>query len=164
LPSQHGQTVSLTNLPTGIFFADWYDPASGGVRWLIQSCQRETRCWFYPCRISQKTLLAVLRSLPGLKLIELSKNEVQLQLDSETGGHYIIQQSDDLLHWSTVSNLTNFSGTTLLTAPTIGSRSAVVFSGQTGQLWGPNNVAFQVKRGGSSPPPGADLQRYQASH
>jgi hypothetical protein len=126
LPSQHGQIVTLTNIQTGIFFADWYDPASGAFVGSSKAASTN-EVLVLPLPDFTEDVAAVLRSLPGLKLIEVSKNEVQLQLDSETGGHYIIQQSDDLLHWSTVSNLTNFSGTTLLTAPLSGAEAQSFF-------------------------------------
>ena len=41
----------------------------------------------------------------------------QIQLTSETGGKYALQESTDLLTWTSVLTVTNVSGVMVLTAP-----------------------------------------------
>jgi hypothetical protein len=63
-------------------------------------------------------LAAIVYSPPQLAAAgSSSTNGFHFRLDSETGGHYLIQQSSDLVTWLPFLDVTNTTGTIFLTDP-----------------------------------------------
>jgi hypothetical protein len=127
LPVQAGKVAVLTNWPAGLFFAEWYDPATGASLGSSQANSQENSLALalpdfladlagivYP----PPTLTASLVSPPG---------EFKLQLDSETGGNYDIEKSVDLSMWVTVMSVTNSEGRLELLGTWVGTNSRAFF-------------------------------------
>jgi hypothetical protein len=68
-------------------------------------------------RIDNLPLAAVVYPPPVLKVLGLVTNSIELQLGSETGGHYTIQRSENLVTWSNWSTVTNSAGILTWTEP-----------------------------------------------
>jgi hypothetical protein len=116
LPLQHAQSVSLTNWTDGNFIADWYDPASATPLGLTKAVSTNGILVLALPDFAED-LAAVVYPPPVLTVVALPANALQLRLDSETSGQYVIERSGDLSSWSTLANVTNLSGTILLTEP-----------------------------------------------
>jgi hypothetical protein len=116
LPLQHLQTVSLANWAGGGFVADWYDPASATSLGLTKAVTMNGTL-VLPLPDFTEDLAAVLYPPPVLTAVLLATDSVQLRLDSETAGRYIIQRSGDLSNWSTWKTVTNTTGTLSWTEP-----------------------------------------------
>jgi hypothetical protein len=126
-PVQQGQTLVLTNWPGGKFCAEWYDPATAASRGLTQAITTNgvlsvplpdfiedlAGLVYPPARLA---FLAV--TLPG---------DVHLELNSETGGRYLIETSYDLLTWNASLTVTNVAGVMTVTVPAAGTGPAGFF-------------------------------------
>jgi hypothetical protein len=56
----------------------------------------------------------------------------QFRLDSETGGHYLIQESSNLVSWLPFLDVTNTTGTILLTDSSAGTNAQSFFRASKG--------------------------------
>ena len=125
LPVQHLQTVTLTNWSAGTFISDWYDPASANFVATTMALSSNGLLQLTPPDFTVD-LAAIVYPPPLLSVLGLATNEIKLQLQSETGGHYLIEQSADLLHWSPWTEITNTSGSFSWTAPLTGGASLFI--------------------------------------
>ena len=128
LPLQHGRTLVLTNWPAGSHFAEWYDPASGA---LVGHSRSTTTNGGLTLSLPDYTvdLAGLVYPPPRLQPLgaDLSGN-IQLQLTSETGGRYTIQESSNLLQWTPSLTVTNVLGTTgLVMTSSITTNSSMFF-------------------------------------
>lgn len=117
LPLQSGLSVTLTNWPAGDHYAEWYDPATAT---LIGYSQGRTTNQGLTLSLPAFTtdLAGVLYPPPSLRAQATgSSDSFQLQLESETGGRYLIEYSRDWTNWSSFSALTNTSGSVSLEVP-----------------------------------------------
>lgn len=127
LPVQHGQTVTLTNWPAGIFYAEWYNPsnavflgvsnavtASGGLTLTLPDFREDLAAIIYPP--STMTSLGVDGAF-----------NYQFGFNSETGGRYSIEKSTNLVNWTPFLALTNNLGTLLLTDPSVQTNARAFF-------------------------------------
>ena len=132
LPIQHAQTVTLTNWPAGRFIAEWYAPATGAT---LGTSQATTRNGGLALALPDyaEDIAAVVHPPPRLTPLGISSTDgFQFQLDSETGGHYLIQESFDLVSWWPFLAITNTSGTIFLTDPSAGTNAQSFFRASTG--------------------------------
>ncbi len=117
LPLQTNQTVTFTNWPSGTFYADWYDPATGTNVAFTQATTTGSKLTFVLPPFSED-LAGVVYPPPFLVPRGLAPGgNFEFQLESETGGRYYIEQSTNLLNWMTFLILTNTAGSTNLSAP-----------------------------------------------
>jgi hypothetical protein len=127
LPLQHAQTLTLTNWPAGRFFADWYDPATGAPLGNSQTTTVNGGLAL-PLPDYSADLAAVLYPPPRFSPVNVAgTNGFQFLLNSETGGHYLIQQSFDLVHWAPYLNVTNATGAMVLSIPSGGTNGVSFF-------------------------------------
>ncbi len=126
LPVQHAQTLALTNWPAGNFIAGWYDPATAESFGVTQAAATRGGLAL-PLPDYTEDLAAVLYPPPRLTPLAFSStNAFPLRLDSETGGLYLIQRSFNLVSWAPYTNVTNTTGTIILTVPS-GATNPVSF-------------------------------------
>lgn len=116
LPLQVAQTITLSNWNSGTFFTDWYNPGNATFLGSTKAVSKNGVLTL-PLPDFNEDLAAVSYPPPILTGTPLVTNSVQLQLDSETGGRYVIEQSPDLSSWSPLANITNVSGTITLVQP-----------------------------------------------
>jgi len=132
LPIQHAQTVTLTNWPAGRFIAEWYDPATAAF---LGTTQATTRNGSLALALPDyaEDLVAIVYPPPRLTPLGVSPTDgFQFQLDSETGGHYLMQKSFDLVSWLPFLDLTNTTGTILVTDPSVGINAQSFFRASKG--------------------------------
>src|SRR5581483_4421201 len=122
LPQQHLQTITLTNWPGGSFIADWYDPASGTFVGTTTGVGNNG-ILVLPLADFTEDLAAILYPPPTLTVLGLATNALKLRLQSQTGGRYVIDRSEDLLNWAPWTTITNVSGVFSWTAPLPGDAS-----------------------------------------
>jgi hypothetical protein len=115
LPLQRATTVTLTNWPANIFIAEWYDPATTTPLGITQATVTNGSLTL-PLPDFTEDLAAVLYPPPTLTALGFADG-FQFQLNSETGGRYLIQKSIDLAHWGTFLTVTNLTGVMLLQEP-----------------------------------------------
>lgn len=119
LPLQQARTVTLTNWSEGRYFTEWYDPASGTK---LGETSATTTNTLLTIDLPDFTvdLAGVLFPQPRLAVKPpTGSSSFRLQLDSETGGRYDIEQSLDLASWSPYVSVTNLGGPLEITpAPT----------------------------------------------
>jgi len=117
---QHVQTVTLTNWPAGKFIAEWYDPATAAPLGWTQTITTNGGLALTMPDFTED-LAAIVYPPPQLASAGFaSTNGFQFKLVSETGGHYLIQKSFDLVNWSPLLALTNVTGTMFLSDPSGG--------------------------------------------
>jgi hypothetical protein len=119
LPLQSGQTVTLTNWPAGEFNAEWYDPSTGAR---IGSSQARTTNALLTLALPgiREDVAGIIYPPPGLTALGLDGvGGFQMRLDSESGGHYAIEQSSDFTHWTPWRIVTNDLGVVQLTVPSV---------------------------------------------
>jgi hypothetical protein len=127
LPVQHAQSVTLTNWPAGSFIAEWYDPATAAS---LGNSQAITSNGNLALALPDYTedIAAIMYPPPRLTPMDVSSTYgFQFQLDSETGGHYLIQKSFDLVSWLPFLDVTNTTGTIILTDPSAGTNAQSFF-------------------------------------
>jgi hypothetical protein len=115
LALQHGQTVTLTNWPAGTFFGEWHDPAAGALAGYSQATTTNGTLMM-PLPDFREDLAGMLYGPPQLKTLgKTGDGTFQFQLNSETGGRYLIEESTDLAHWTTFQSITNVAASVVLT-------------------------------------------------
>jgi hypothetical protein len=127
LPTQRGQTLVLTNWPAGRYHAEWYNPATGALVGTTQATTTNGGLRL-PLPDFSVDLAGLVYPPPTLKMlgVDLSGN-VQLQLNSEAGGQYMIEKSTDLSVWTPFLAVTNTTGTLFLTDPSATTNSRSFF-------------------------------------
>jgi hypothetical protein len=127
LPLEQGQSVTLTNWPAGMFFAEWYDPATAALAGYSQGVVSNGNLTL-PLPDFTEDLAGIVYGAPHLKALgEAGDGAFQLRLDSETGGRYLIEKSADLSHWATFASVTNVGASVILTDPSMGTNSRAFF-------------------------------------
>jgi hypothetical protein len=127
LPVQQGHTVTLTNWPTGKFIAEWYDPATAASLGTSPATTINGSLTL-PLPEYTEDLAAIVYPPPQLAAAgSSSTNGFRFRLDSETGGHYLIQQSSDLITWLPFLDVTNTTGKIFLTDPSAGTNAQSFF-------------------------------------
>ncbi len=127
LPLQHGQMVVLTNWPAGHFFADWFDPVTGGKVGFTESAATNAALTL-ALPDFREDLCGVVYGPPILTASGLDGEGVfRFRLDSETGGRYTVEKSSDLLSWTNFATITNTLGTLPLEDPSTGTKAATFF-------------------------------------
>ena len=127
LPLQQGQTVVMSNWPPGEFFAEWYDPATGTNAGYSQA-STANGILTLPLPDFSADLAAIVYPPPRLTPVSVSSTDgFQFRLDSETGGQYLIQKSSDLFSWLPFLDVTNTTGTIVLTDPSVRTNAQSFF-------------------------------------
>jgi hypothetical protein len=110
LPVQQGQSVTLTNWPSGEYFAEWYLSATGEPAG-SSSASSTNGVLTMPLPNFSEDLAGILYPPPILKPLDVDgAGNFQLELDSETGGIYVIDTSTNLLNWIPTLTVTNETG------------------------------------------------------
>ena len=130
LPRQHGQSLMLTNWPPGRFLADWYDPLTGTNAGSTQASTTNDVLTL-PMPDFSEDLAAVLHAPARLTALRMGPAETfEFRLDSETGGNYLIQKSNDLLTWQDFQTVSNSTGTLPLSDAAAGASPQGFFRAQ----------------------------------
>jgi hypothetical protein len=117
LPVQHASTITLTNWLAGAFVAEWYSPTNGLSLGLTLTNTVNGKLTL-PLPDFTEDLAAILYPPPSLTPSGFAgTNAFQFLLTSETGGRYLIQKSSDLMTWTPFLQVTNTTGSLLLSAP-----------------------------------------------
>lgn len=115
LPTQHGQSVVITNWSSNKYFAEWYDPATGMNTGFSQASTTNSAVVLslpdFSADLAGIVYTSPYLASPGVD----GSGAFQFQFESETGGHYLIEQSSNLSLWTTWSAVTNLTGTLSLT-------------------------------------------------
>jgi hypothetical protein len=123
LPLQSGQSVLMTNWPAGIYYADWYDPATATSLGQTSAISAQGLLSL-PLPDYTVDLTGMVYSPPTLTSpAAVSNGGFQFQFNSEVGGKYTIEKSPDLKTWATVSMITNVQGTTIVSVPRLMTNS-----------------------------------------
>jgi hypothetical protein len=127
LPVQQGHTVILTNWPSGKFIAEWYDPATAASLGTSRATTMDGSLTL-PLPDYTEDLAAIVYPPPHIAAAGFSStNGFRFRLDSETGGHYLIQRSSNLVSWLPFLDVTNTTGTIFLTDPSAGTNAQSFF-------------------------------------
>jgi hypothetical protein len=111
LPLQQGNTVTLSNWPSGKFYAEWYDPATGTNAGYTQAVTTDGTLTL-PLPNFSADLAGIVYPPPTLTPMGIDgSGAFGFRLNSETGGIYAIDQSADLVNWTTMISVTNVTGT-----------------------------------------------------
>ena len=111
LPLQQGQRVIMTNWPVGGFFAGWYDPASAAFLGMTQAATTNGSLAL-PLPDFSEDLVGIVYPPPVLTAMNVDGvGSFQFNLDSETGGKYLIEKSTNLAAWVPFLTVTNNQGT-----------------------------------------------------
>jgi hypothetical protein len=127
LPVQHAQTVTLAHWPAGQFIAEWYDPATAAA---LGTSRGTTTNHSLTLTLPDYTedLAVIVYPPPQLAAAGFSStNGFRFRLDSEIGGHYLIQKSSDLVGWLPFLDITNTTGTIFLTDPSASTNGQSFF-------------------------------------
>ena len=123
LPVQNGQTLILTNWPGGLYHAEWYDPVTGALVGTSQATTTNGGLRL-PLPGYSVDLAGLVYPPPMLKTLAASINgSFQFQLNSETGGQYMIEKSTNLSAWAPFLKVTNTTGQFLLSDPITASHT-----------------------------------------
>ncbi len=119
LPLQQAQTVTLTNWPGGTYFAEWYDPVTAAFVGYSQAVTSNANLTL-PLPDFREDLAGILYGPPQLKALGKAGNGTfQFQLDSETGGRYLIENSTNLVQWTPFQSITNVAASVILADPSM---------------------------------------------
>lgn len=125
LPLQHNQSVTLTNWPSGTYFAEWYNPTNGLLVGTSQATAVNNGLTL-PLPDFTEDLAGIIYPPPVLTAPMMNSNGAfQFQLNSETGGRYVIEESTNLLTWTPLLLVTNAQETLNFTNSTTMSGPAV---------------------------------------
>jgi len=103
--------VTLTNWPFGRFLAQWFVPATGQRLGDTQGTTANGILTL-PLPDFREDLAGVVYPPPSLAALGIDANGAfRFRLDSEPGGEYTIDRSDDLSAWSLFLTMTNSTGT-----------------------------------------------------
>jgi hypothetical protein len=117
LPLQQSNTVTLSNWPSGKFFAEWYDPATGTSAGFSESFTTNGILTL-PLPNYSADLAGIVYPPPVLTPLGMKRvGAFAFQLNSETGGVYVVEESSSLSPWTEISTVTNATGTLNFTAP-----------------------------------------------
>lgn len=117
LPLQQSNTVALSNWPPGKFNADWYDPATGTNAGYSEAFTTNGVLTL-PLPNYSADLAGIVYPPPILTPLGVNgAGAFAFQLNSETGGVYLVEKSSDLSAWIAISTVTNTTGTLNFTAP-----------------------------------------------
>lgn len=117
LPLQQGQIVTITNWPAGSYYVEWYDPATAKPAGYGQAVTTNSILALSLPEF-REDLAGILHSPSALRALEPNPaGAFRFELDSETGGQYVVQESVDLATWALFLSVTNVSGTTILADP-----------------------------------------------
>ena len=120
----------LTNWPPGRFLADWYDPLTGTNAGSTQA-STTNGVLTLPLPDFSEDLAAVLHAPARLTALRMGPAETfEFRLDSETGGNYLIQKSNDLLTWQDFQTVSNTTGTLPLSDAAAGASPQGFFRAQ----------------------------------
>lgn len=130
LPVQHLSTVNLANWPPGEFIAEWRDPASAAFVGLSQSVTTNGNLTLSLPDFTED-LAGIVYRPPTLTAVGFAgTNRFQMLLNSEIGGHYLIQESAELTNWTSFLSVTNTTGSMLLPETGDGTNSRAFFRAQ----------------------------------
>jgi Domain of unknown function (DUF5060) len=133
LPLQQDDTVTMSNWPAGKFFADWYDPATGTNAGYTQA-STTNGILTLPLPNFSADLAGIVYPPPALLPLGVDDaGAFEFQLNSETGGIYLIEQSPDLSNWTTVTTVTNATGALTLTNPSTAPAAKIFFRARRSQ-------------------------------
>jgi hypothetical protein len=127
LPMQTGQTLILTNWPAGRYHAEWYDPATGA---LVGNSQAATTngALRLPLPGYSVDLAGLVYPPPVFNTLPGNTNgSFHFQLNSETGGYYMIEKSTDLSTWVPFLTITNTAGVLGLNDPFMATNTKSFF-------------------------------------
>jgi hypothetical protein len=117
LSTQTGETVTLNDWPSDVYYADWYDPATaaslGRSSAITASGARTLPLPAYSVDLAGVVYPPPNFSAPGA----ISNGGFQVQFNSETGGNYTIEESSNLRAWTLFVVVTNTQGTTNIAIP-----------------------------------------------
>lgn len=132
LPAQQAQTLTLAQWPAGRFIAEWYEPRTAALIGYTQATSTNSLLTLSLPSYSED-LAAVVYPPPTLTAVGLSPaNGFQFRLDSQTGGHYVIEHSPDLVAWTPLLTVTNTTGTLFLEAPSALTNAGSFFRARLG--------------------------------
>lgn len=122
LPRQTGQQIVLTNWPAGSFLAEWRDPLTATN---LATTLGTTTNGILMLRLPPfvEDLAGIIFPQPRLRVAGVDQDHLLLELESETGGAYTLDQSADLTNWTPFLSLTNHRGVSSLRAPLQGPRT-----------------------------------------
>jgi hypothetical protein len=129
---QQGQTVVMSNWPSGKFFGEWYDPATGTNAGYSQAWATNGTLSL-PLPDYSEDLSGIVYAPPTLTPMGVNGNAFAFQLLSEMGGVYLIEQSPDLSLWTKVSTVTNVTGAVTLTNAGATTQSRMFFRARRSQ-------------------------------
>ncbi|HEY4952886.1 MAG TPA: DUF5060 domain-containing protein [Verrucomicrobiae bacterium] len=133
LPVQHGQTVTMTNWPAGIFFAEWYDPASASFLGTTRAVTANGSLTLLLPDYSAD-LAGIVYPPPTLTALGMDHTHTfQMGFNSETGGRYSIEKSTDLSNWTTLLTVTNVQGTLSCPDPVTGTNAHAFYRARQNQ-------------------------------
>jgi hypothetical protein len=122
-----GQSVTLTNWSRGIYIADWYNPSTGVRVGRTQSTATNSVLTL-PLPDFAEDLAGVIYPPPSLTALGVNPGgDFEVQLHSEAGGRYTLQQSSDFGSWADLQSITNGDGSSVLIAPFDSNTSARFF-------------------------------------
>jgi hypothetical protein len=125
LPMQESLAVTMSNWPQGQYNARWYDPASGGLVGTSQAATSGGGKLTLSLPNFTVDLAGIVFPPPTLSSPQFNAGgRFQLQLNSETGGHYYLLRSTNLASWVTLLTVTNATGAMWLTDSVPASASA----------------------------------------
>ncbi|MGO8701736.1 MAG: DUF5060 domain-containing protein [Limisphaerales bacterium] len=115
LPELRGETVTLTNWPAGSYFAEWYDPATADFLGRNEATATNGRLTLMTPEFNDD-IVGLVYPPPQLSAAFFSPaSGFEFQLESETGGNYVIEESTNLVNWTATENVSNASGAIVLT-------------------------------------------------
>jgi hypothetical protein len=109
LPLQAGLSLTLSNWPAGDFIAEWYHPTNG-LRAGTTRSSGTNGLLRLPIPDFKEDLAGILYSPPRFTTGAANGNPLLLRFDSETGGRYELQRSQDLSAWEPFDTITNVTG------------------------------------------------------
>ncbi|MBI1176107.1 DUF5060 domain-containing protein [bacterium] len=117
VPVIQGQTVVLTNWPSGDYFAEWYHPSNGVfVSRVTATTANGALALALPDFVED--LAGIVYGPPRLTVSGVDGDgHLQMELHSETGGHYVIDRATLLPDWSPHLNVDNPEGTLPIVDP-----------------------------------------------
>ncbi|HVM48927.1 MAG TPA: DUF5060 domain-containing protein [Candidatus Acidoferrum sp.] len=130
LPPQQNQTLTMSSWPPGKYYAEWYDPATGA---LVGTSQATTAAGKLTLPLPNYTadLAGIIYPPPTLSSPQVNaQGGFQLQLNSETGGHYYLLRSTNLTSWVPALTVTNATGTMWLTDSVPATAPAALYRAQ----------------------------------
>jgi hypothetical protein len=115
LPIQRDQKLVFTNWPAGKFIGRWFDPATGKALAQTEGVSSNTVLEL-PLPAFAEDIAGIIHPPPTLGKVQSSADGgFEFELESETGGIYILEKSSDLRLWRPLATITNAKGSILVT-------------------------------------------------